>query len=97
MTTPSDAMSVDLGPITEPKMTVGYDKDKGVVCTISFKVNIVPNDMARILDAGKSTSLRAKIFTQALPLPQGEGKQIGLGAAVALEPPGVGSNAAEKP
>jgi hypothetical protein len=78
-----EAMSVDLGVITKPKMSIGYDKDKGVVVGFSFEADIAPSDLARILDAGKTTSLRAKIFTQAPPmLVTREGEQIGLGAAV---------------
>jgi hypothetical protein len=63
-----EAMSVDLGVITKPKMSIGYDKDKGVVVGFSFEADIAPSDLARILDAGKTTSLRAKIFTQAPPM-----------------------------
>jgi hypothetical protein len=78
-----EAMSVDLGVISKPKMSIGYDKDKGVVVGFSFEADIAPSDLARILDAGKNTSLRAKIFTQAPPMfVEREGEQIGLGSAV---------------
>ena len=75
------AMSVDLGPISAPKMTVSYDKDQGVVCRLAFTVDMDPNDIRRILEAGKTTTLRAEIFTLAPPLlPQSDGRQLGLGA-----------------
>lgn len=81
------AMSVDLGAITAPKMMVSYDKDQGVVCRLAFTVDMDPNDIRRILEAGKTTTLRAEIFTLALPLlPASEGRQIGLYAALHPSP-----------
>jgi hypothetical protein len=79
----SKAMSVDLGPITSPKLTVSYDKDMGVVCRLAFTVDMSPDNIRRILDAGKTTTLRAEIFTQAPPLlPESEGDQIGFGTVM---------------
>ena len=81
------AMSVDLGAITAPKMTVSYDKDQGVVCRLAFTVDMDPNDIRRILEAGKTTTLRAEIFTLAPPLlPESEGRQLGLGSVPAYLP-----------
>jgi hypothetical protein len=75
------AMRVDLGAMSAPKMTVSYDKDLGVVCRLAFTVDMDPNDIRRILDAGKTTTLRAEIFTLAPPLlPESDGRQLGLGA-----------------
>ena len=75
------AMSVDLGAISSPKMMVGYDKDQGVVCRLAFTVDMSPHDIQRILEAGKTTTLRAEIFTLAPPLlPESDGRQLGHGS-----------------
>ena len=84
-----EGMCVDMGVISDFKVSTGYDKDKGLVCTVKYKAHLAASDIARMLDAGKTTSLRAKIFTQALPvLPDREGDQLGPVAgteSVALE------------
>jgi hypothetical protein len=95
-----EGMSVDMGVVSDFNVSTAYDKDKGLVCTIKYKANLDASDIARMLDAGKTTSLRAKIFTQVLPvLPDRQGDQLGLGCAapeptVAGTPVGVGKETA---
>lgn len=85
-----EAMSVDLGPITEPKMAIGFDKDNDIVTTVSFKVKADPRDIAGLFSVGKTIKLRARIFTEALPvLPDSEGEQLGLGSVPPTEPDGA--------
>ena len=86
--TNGEAMSVDLGAITEPKMSVGFDKDNEIVTTVSFKVKADPRELTQIFAAGKRSQLMARMFTQALPMPVIEGQQIGLGAVPPQAPEG---------
>lgn len=88
--TNGEAMSVDLGPVTEPKMAVGFDKDNEIVTTVSFKVKADPRDIAQMFAAGKGTKLMARLFTLAPPpLPASEGEQLGLGSVPPTEPDGA--------
>jgi hypothetical protein len=76
-------MCVDMGVISGFNVSTGYDKDKGLICTVKYKAHLAASDIAQMLDAGKTTSLRAKIFTQALPvLLDRQGDQLGLAAAI---------------
>lgn len=92
MTTNGEALSIDLGAVTEPKMGVGFDKDNEIVTTVSFKVKADPRELTRIFAAGKRATLMARMFTLAPPeLPDRQGDQLPLGAATPPEPPAESS------